>query len=157
MQHFFDAAFESRVTDRLRHAIELSWDFAARTNSERFDTRHLLFGLFAKASGVAYHILNKFGVTERTLESLCNSSVGLEKPKIQRILDVDTEVRTAIDETVNSARSFNHNYYGTEHLLIGLTVDGLTSFVIMKNLGLDPYSVRTKVLALLGHFPEIKQ
>ena len=46
-----------------------------------------------------------------------------------------------------------HNYYGTEHLLIGLTTTGLESVKILAGLGLEAVDVRNEVLALLGHFP----
>jgi ATP-dependent Clp protease ATP-binding subunit ClpC len=144
--------FERKSTDRLRRAIELSWECAAQSTSDCLDTRHLLMGLFAKENGIGYVVLENFGVTYPRLESLCVelNGAGLNQPA--REMKIADEVQTALNAAVDSARSMGHNYYGTEHLLIGLCTEGLQSVRILGCLGLDPHDVRNEVRALLGHF-----
>ena len=52
----------------------------------------------------------------------------------------------------DEAQRFNHNYIGTEHLLLGLIKEneGIAAQVLM-NLGLKLEDVREEVLNLLGH------
>lgn len=53
-----------------------------------------------------------------------------------------------------NARKFNHNYVGTEHLLLGLLreEEGVAAQVLM-HLGLSLEAVRSEVLNLLGQMP----
>ena len=53
---------------------------------------------------------------------------------------------------MEEARNLNHNYVGTEHILLGLLreQEGVAAQVLM-NLGLKLEDVREEVLNLLGH------
>jgi ATP-dependent Clp protease ATP-binding subunit ClpA len=53
---------------------------------------------------------------------------------------------------MEEARNLNHNYVGTEHILLGLlrVQEGLAAQVLM-NLGLKLEKVRSEILSLLGH------
>jgi ATP-dependent Clp protease ATP-binding subunit ClpC len=60
--------------------------------------------------------------------------------------------RNVVEYAIEEARNLNHNYVGTEHLLLGLLRDqeGVAVQGLM-NLGLTLGDVRAKVLTLLGH------
>lgn len=51
---------------------------------------------------------------------------------------------------VDALRLFGHNYFGTEHLLIGLTTSGLKSSQSLQRLGKEPQLLRNEALSLLG-------
>src|SRR5690606_32204142 len=57
-----------------------------------------------------------------------------------------------IEYSMEEARNLNHNYVGTEHILLGLLreQEGVAAQVLM-NLGLKLEEVREEVLNLLGH------
>src|SRR5690606_8761126 len=59
--------------------------------------------------------------------------------------------KRVIEYAIEEARNLNHNYVGTEHLLLGLLreQDGVAAQVLM-NLGLKLEDVREEVLNLLG-------
>jgi ATP-dependent Clp protease ATP-binding subunit ClpC len=59
--------------------------------------------------------------------------------------------KKVIEYAIEEARNLNHNYVGTEHLLLGLLRehDGVAAQVLM-NLGLKLEEVREEVLNLLG-------
>jgi ATP-dependent Clp protease ATP-binding subunit ClpC len=59
--------------------------------------------------------------------------------------------KKVIEYAIEEARNLNHNYVGTEHLLLGLLreQDGVAAQVLM-NLGLKLEEVREEVLNLLG-------
>jgi len=150
MRSILDEYFETRSTDRLRRTIELSWKFVDEIGVNQFDTRHLLFGAFAKANGVAYYVLANFGVTYDSLRQLCAGEIFTNTVDPEAI-HVDPEVKLAINDAIDAARMMRHGYFGTEHLLIGLTKEGLQSTVVLRELGLEPNAVRSEVYALLGH------
>src|SRR5213078_267967 len=60
--------------------------------------------------------------------------------------------KKVVEYSIEEARNLNHNYVGTEHLLLGLLreEEGVASQVLM-NLGLRLEDVRAEVLNLLGH------
>src|SRR5437868_14909556 len=60
--------------------------------------------------------------------------------------------KKVIEYSIEEARNLNHNYVGTEHLLLGLLreQEGVAAQVLM-NLGLKLEDVREEVLSLLGH------
>src|SRR5439155_8734573 len=60
--------------------------------------------------------------------------------------------KKVIEYSIEEARNLNHNYVGTEHLLLGLLreQEGVAAQVLM-NLGLKLEDVREEVLNLLGH------
>ncbi len=62
--------------------------------------------------------------------------------------------KKVIEYAIEEARNLNHNYVGTEHLLLGLLreQEGVAAQVLM-NLGLKLEDVREEVLNLLGHNP----
>ena len=55
----------------------------------------------------------------------------------------------------DEARHFNHNYIGTEHLLLGLLrEDEGVAARVLSNLDVDPDKVRRQVLLIFGEEPE---
>src|SRR5690606_18263122 len=60
--------------------------------------------------------------------------------------------KKVIEYAMEEARNLNHNYVGTEHILLGLLreQEGVAAQVLM-NLGLKLEDVREEVLSLLGH------
>jgi ATP-dependent Clp protease ATP-binding subunit ClpC len=60
--------------------------------------------------------------------------------------------KKVIEYSMEEARNLNHNYVGTEHILLGLLreQEGVAAQVLM-NLGLKLEDVREEVLNLLGH------
>jgi len=60
--------------------------------------------------------------------------------------------KKAIEYAIEEARSLNHKYLGTEHLLLGLMHEneGSIALIVLTNLGLTYEQVRNEVLKLLG-------
>jgi ATP-dependent Clp protease ATP-binding subunit ClpC len=56
-----------------------------------------------------------------------------------------------IELAFEEARQLNHNYIGTEHLLLGLIREGEgVAARVLTNLGVDPAKVRVQTTSLLG-------
>jgi len=141
-----------RFTDRARKVMALANQEAQRFNHEYLGTEHILLGLAKEGNGVGANVLRNLGVDTTKLrievEKLVKSgpdvvSVG-KLPQTPR-------ARRVIEYAIEEARSLNHNYVGTEHLLLGLLreTSGQAAQVLM-NLSLKLESVREEVLNLLG-------
>ena len=141
-----------RFTDRARKVMALANQEAQRFNHEYIGTEHILLGLVKEGSGVGANVLKNLDVDLRKVrmevEKLVKS--GPEMVTMGK-LPQTPRARKVIEYAIEEARNLNHNYVGTEHLLLGLLRehDGVAAQVLM-NLGLKLDEVREEVLNLLG-------
>ncbi|GIW98503.1 MAG: ATP-dependent Clp protease ATP-binding protein [Pirellulaceae bacterium] len=142
-----------RFTDRARKVMQLANQEAQRFNHEYIGTEHILLGLVKEGSGVASNVLRNLDVDLRKIrlevEKLVQS--GPEMVTIGK-LPHTPRAKKVIEYSMEEARNLNHNYVGTEHILLGLLreQEGVAAQVLM-NLGLKLDEVREEVLNLLGH------
>ncbi len=142
-----------RFTDRARKVMQLANQEAQRFNHEYIGTEHVLLGLIKEGSGVAANVLKNLDVDLRKIrlevEKLVQSGPDMvtmgKLPQTPR-------AKKVIEYAMEEARNLNHNYVGTEHILLGLLREheGVAAQVLM-NLGLKLEEVREEVLNLLGH------
>ena len=141
-----------RLTDRARKVMALANQEAQRFNHEYIGTEHILLGLVKEGSGVGANVLKHLEIDLRKVrlevEKLVKS--GPEMVTMGK-LPQTPRAKKVIEYAIEEARSLNHNYVGTEHLLLGLLreQDGVAAQVLM-NLGLKLEDVREEVLNLLG-------
>ncbi|MFZ4470032.1 MAG: Clp protease N-terminal domain-containing protein, partial [Pirellula sp.] len=142
-----------RFTDRARKVMQLANQEAQRFNHEYIGTEHILLGLVKEGSGVAANVLKNLDIDLRKIrlevEKLVQS--GPEMVTIGK-LPHTPRAKKVIEYSMEEARNLNHNYVGTEHILLGLLreQDGVAAQVLM-NLGMKLEDVREEVLSLLGH------
>ena len=141
-----------RLTDRARKVMALANQEAQRFNHEYIGTEHILLGLVKEASGVGANVLKNLGIDLRKVrlevEKLVKS--GPEMVTMGK-LPQTPRAKKVLEYAIEEARNLNHNYVGTEHLLLGLLreQDGVAAQVLV-NLGLKLEDVREEVLNLLG-------
>jgi len=141
-----------RFTDRARKVMALANQEAQRFNHEYIGTEHILLGLVKEGSGVGATVLKNLDVDIKKLrlevEKLVKSGPDMvtmgKLPQTPR-------AKKVIEYAIEEARALNHNYVGTEHILLGLLreSEGIAAQVLM-NLGLKLEDVRQEVLNLLG-------
>ncbi|MGL6094223.1 MAG: ATP-dependent Clp protease ATP-binding subunit [Fimbriiglobus sp.] len=146
-----------RFTDRARKVMQLANQEAQRFNHEYIGTEHCLLGLVKEGSGVAANVLKNLDVDLRKIrievERIVQPGAGGDQVVMGR-LPHTPRAKKVIEYSIEEARNLNHNYVGTEHLLLGLLREheGVAAQVLM-NLGLKLEDVREEVLNLLGHNP----
>ncbi len=141
-----------RFTDRARKVMALANQEAQRFNHEYIGTEHILLGLVKEGSGVGATVLKNLDVDIKKLrleiEKLVKSGPDMvtmgKLPQTPR-------AKKVVEYAIEEARALNHNYVGTEHILLGLLreSEGIAAQVLM-NLGLKLEEVRQEVLNLLG-------
>ena len=141
-----------RFTDRARRVMQLANQEAQRFNHEYIGTEHILLGLIKEGSGVAASVLKNLGIDLRKIR-LEVENVVQSGPDMVTMgkLPQTPRAKKVIEYSMEEARNLNHNYVGTEHLLLGLLREheGVAAQVLM-NLGLKLEHVRDEVLSLLG-------
>jgi ATP-dependent Clp protease ATP-binding subunit ClpC len=141
-----------RFTDRARKVMALANQEAQRFNHEYIGTEHILLGLVKEGSGVGANVLRNLDVDLRKVrlevEKLVKS--GPDMVTMGKLPQTPL-AKKVIEYAIEEARALNHNYVGTEHLLLGLLRehDGVAAQVL-TNLGIKHEEVREEVLNLLG-------
>src|SRR6516225_5087012 len=142
-----------RFTDRARKVMQLANQEAQRFNHEYIGTEHILLGLVKEGSGVAANVLKNLDVDLRKIRLEVEKIVqsGPDMVTMGK-LPQTPRAKKVIEYSMEEARNLNHNYVGTEHMLLGLLreQEGVAAQVLM-NLGLKLEDVREEVLNLLGH------
>ena len=142
----------SRFTDRARKVIALANQEAQRFNHEFVGTEHLLLGLVNEGTGVGANVLKNLGVD---LDKARAAVEGIEKPgpamASRGKLPQTPRGKKVVEYAIQEAKALDHNYVGTEHLLLGLVreSEGVAAQALM-NMGLELEKVRAEVLSLLG-------
>jgi ATP-dependent Clp protease ATP-binding subunit ClpC len=143
-----------KFTNRAKQVIKLAKKEAQRLNHNYLGTEHVLLGLLKLGQGVAVNVLRNMNLDFETLRDEVERVVGFG-PEIQVYGDpaLTGKVKKVFEFANEEAANLNHNYVGTEHLLLGLLKqkDGV-AVQVLENLGVDLDDVRREVLKELETF-----
>jgi ATP-dependent Clp protease ATP-binding subunit ClpC len=141
-----------RFTDRARKVMALANQEAQRFNHEYIGTEHILLGLVKEGSGVGATVLKNLDVDIKKLRLEIEKHVksGPDMVTMGK-LPQTPRAKKVIEYAIEEARALNHNYVGTEHILLGILreSEGIAAQVLM-HIGLKLEEVRQEVLNLLG-------
>lgn len=143
-----------KFTNRAKQVIKLAKKEAQRLNHNYLGTEHVLLGLLKLGQGVAVNVLRNLNIDFDTVRNEVEKLVGYG-PEIQVYGDpaLTGKVKKVFEFANEEAANLNHNYVGTEHLLLGLLrqTDGVAAQVL-ENLGVNLKEVRKEVLKELETF-----
>jgi ATP-dependent Clp protease ATP-binding subunit ClpC len=142
-----------RFTERAKKVMLLANQEAQQFVHEHVGTEHLLLGLIAEGNGVAANVLKNFDLD---LQKIRHEVEKLTPKGASTILlgrlPLTSRTKRVQEYALAEAANTNHNYAGTEHLLLGLLrePEGKAAQVL-TNLGLQLDEIRRDVLSLLGY------
>jgi ATP-dependent Clp protease ATP-binding subunit ClpC len=119
---------------------------------EYIGTEHILLGLLMEEAGVAAILLKRLGcdfprvcVELEKIIKIGRSPVGIHK------LPMTPRARNIIKYAIEESRGLNHNYVGTEHLLLGVVreTDAVAARILL-NVGVTLATVCPAILAYLA-------
>jgi len=132
---------------------------AQRFNHEYIGTEHILLGLVKEGSGTGAKVLNYLYVDIKKLRLEVEKLVKRGHPDRRTMgrLPHTPRARKVIEYAIEESRALNHNYIGTEHILLGLLreSEGIAGQVLM-NLGLELEEVRQGLLNALGNMDSVE-
>ena len=165
---------EIGLTPRAKKVIELAVDEAQRMNHHYIGTEHLLLGLVREGEGIAAGVLESLGVrlenvrrhtlavlqqgqeavygtpgiSSETAQGGAAYSPSSSRDRFDRFTE---RARRVLSLSQEEAQSFQHNYIGTEHLLLGLVREGEgVAARVLGNLGVELGKVRSAVEQIIG-------
>ena len=113
-----------RFTERAKKVLTLAQEEAERSHHSYIGTEHLVLGLIREDKGLAAIVLRNFGIDLATVRARIESVLGRnERIIIQQIVPT-SRVKKVIEISFEEAQRMGHNYVGTEHLLLGLLIEG---------------------------------
>jgi ATP-dependent Clp protease ATP-binding subunit ClpC len=143
-----------KFTNRAKQVIKLAKKEAQRLNHNYLGTEHVLLGLLKLGQGIAVNVLRNLNLEYETVRAEVERIIGFG-PEIQVYGDpaLTGKVKKVFEYANEEAASLNHNYVGTEHLLLALLrqTDGVAA-QILENLGINLKDVRKEVLKELETF-----
>lgn len=144
-----------RFTDRSRKAVQLANQSAQTSGLESVSPMYLLLGLLKEGYGVAANVLRNMDINLERLKIDVVQSMANERggpPAICR-LPLSPDSLEVLRWAREEADALNHNYVGTEHLLLGLLHCAEIVSILGKYDVTTP-TVREEVINLLGHGPK---
>jgi ATP-dependent Clp protease ATP-binding subunit ClpC len=143
-----------KFTNRAKQVIKLAKKEAQRLNHNYLGTEHVLLGLLKLGQGIAVNVLRNLNLDYEAVRSEVERLVGFG-PEIQVYGDpaLTGKVKKVFEYANEEAMSLNHNYVGTEHLLLALLKqsDGVAAQVL-ENLNINLKDIRKEVLKELESF-----
>jgi ATP-dependent Clp protease ATP-binding subunit ClpC len=138
-------------TERARRSIVLAQEEAQRLGNNYIGTEHILLGIISEGESLAAKVLESLGVNLSKVRQEVEAIVGRGGQTVQQEMVFTPRAKRVIELAFEEARQLNHNYIGTEHLLLGLIREGEgVAARVLTNLGVDPAKVRVQTTSLLG-------
>ncbi|MDI6703541.1 MAG: ATP-dependent Clp protease ATP-binding subunit [bacterium] len=141
-----------RFTERAQRILQLAQEEAKRLSHDYLGTEHILLGLVKEGEGIAVEVLNILGINLNSIKTEVEKLV----PKGSAMLTLGRvpftpHAKKVLELSVEEARRLNHNYVGTEHLLLGLIREGESIAArVLVSLGAKLDVVRDEIIKLLG-------
>src|ERR1700691_1187476 len=135
-----------RFTNKARHVVVLSQEEARRLSHNYIGTEHILLGLLGEPDGVAYKVLATFDLTLDGVREEVVQLVGAGKQEPKGHIPFTPRAKKTLELALREALALNHNYIGTEHILLGLIRegDGVAAQIMKKHA--DLLAIRLAVL-----------
>jgi len=140
-----------KFTERARTVFSLAQEEAQRLNHRYISTEHLLLGLVREGDGVAAKVLSNLGVDLASIRAEVERTVGRGDHIVLGDLGLTPRARKVVELAVDEARRLNHNYIGTEHLLLGLVREGEgIAAGVLQSLGVNLEGLRQATIQVLS-------
>jgi len=143
-----------KFTNRAKQVIKLAKKESQRLNHNYLGTEHVLLGLLKLGQGIAVNVLRNMNLSYDVIRSEIEKIVGFG-PEMQVYSDpaLTGKVKKVFEFANEEAANLNHNYVGTEHLLLAILrqTDGVAAQVL-ENMGVDLKEIRKEILKELETF-----
>jgi len=139
----------NNFTPRAQQVLALARKEADRFNHNYVGTEHLLLGLIKLGQGVAVSVLERMGLDLDSVRREVEKQVGTgPDQKVSGNIPYTPRVKKVLALANKEAKSLNHSYVGTEHILLGLLREGEgVAARVLQNLEVDIQRTRNEILA----------
>ncbi|MBW7896362.1 MAG: ATP-dependent Clp protease ATP-binding subunit [Opitutaceae bacterium] len=138
----------NNFTPRAQQVLALARKEADRFHHNYVGTEHILLGLIKLGQGVAVSVLQKMGLDLETVRAAVEKQVGTgQESKNPGSIPYTPRVKKVLALAGKEAKTLNHSYVGTEHILLGLLREGEgVAARVLKSLDIDIERTRNEIL-----------
>lgn len=141
-----------RFTDDAQRVLSFAQEAALELGHDYVGTEHVLIGLIKVKNGVAAKALNELGLSAETIIEDVEEHIGRGNKKASSVY-MTPRVKHVLELAVEVANHMNHNYVGTEHILLGLLSDGGGVAVgLLRNHNIRANDIVEVIRDILGSF-----
>ena len=139
-----------RFTDDAQRVLSLAQEAALELGHDYVGTEHVLIGLTKVKNGVAAKALEELGLVTEDIFEAVEEHVGRGNKKATSIY-MTPRVKHVLELAIQVANQMNHNYVGTEHILLGLLSDGSgVAVAILRAMNIRSNDVVGAIRSILG-------
>ena len=148
-----DPMFE-RFTNRARHVVVLAQEEARRLHHNYIGTEHVLLGLLGEPGGLAFRVLEGFGMSLEGTREEVKAIVGTGNATVSGHIPFTPRAKKTLERALREALQLHHDYIGTEHILLGVIHEGEgVGARVLQQHSADLTPIRMAVLDLLSAVP----
>src|SRR2546430_12467768 len=141
-----------RFTSRARNVVVQAQEAARSMQHNYIGTWHLLWGLLQGREGIAARALHRLGLTEEMVQADVDRLIGRGEGTLSGHIPFRPRAKKVLELSLREALQLNHNYIGTEHILLAIVREGegLAAKIMSEHIK-DLRAVRGLVLGMLGN------
>jgi hypothetical protein len=127
----------NQFTPRARHAVAAAQSYAQQARRTHVGSEHVLLGLLDEPDALGGRALVAQGLS---LEQLRRAAEAVDSPTTDAPLEhvpFSGNAKKLLELTMREALRFNHNYIGTEHMLLALLADEGPAGRVLHGAGAD--------------------
>ena len=139
----------SRFTPRARNVVVAAQNEARAASNDLIRPAHLVLGLLTEPDGLAARAILAQGVSLETVRKVATASLPAAADELPALIPFEPQAKKALELTFREALRMDHNYIGTEHILLALleTEDGTG---VLAGLGVDRATTEANIAATLA-------
>jgi ATP-dependent Clp protease ATP-binding subunit ClpC len=141
----------ARFTEPARQVVVLAQEEARALHHYYIGTEHLQLGLLREERGLAARVLASVGITIEPARHKVKAIVGQGDAVASGQIPFTPRAKKVMELALRESQAMNHDFIGTEHLLLGLAREGEgVAMRIVVELGSGAEAVRRETIRALG-------
>jgi hypothetical protein len=139
----------SRFTDRARKVVVTAQEEARAKGNNQISLAHLLLGLAVDPAALGARAIVAQGVSLDAVRQTATATLPAPADSVPAMIPFDAHAKKALELTFREALRMNHNYVGTEHILLAvLELEDGTG--VLAGLGVDKATAEASIAAALA-------
>ena len=139
-----------KFTNRAEKAISIANEIAAELGHNYIGTEHLLYGLVEEGTGIASKVLQNQGLSSEHILDEIDELIGKSEESLDKPAGFTPRTKRVIENAFLEAKKMGNEYIGTEHLLIGIMIEGDSVAVrIMMDSDINPQKLYNELVKIL--------
>ena len=140
-----------KFSERARRVLTSAQEEAQNLNHSYIGTEHILLGLIREEDGMAAKVLTNMSISLSKVRSAVEFIIGRGEKSSVGEVGLTPRAKRVIELAIDEARHLNHNYIGTEHLLLGLLHEGEgVAAGVLDSFGITLEQARTETNQVLS-------